>query len=343
MEKPRSRAVSMADVAVAAGVSGQTVSRVVNGRSNVDPETRTRVEAVMLQLGYRPNSAARALRSGRFRSIGVIVFTLASSGNMSTLNAVASVAAEKGYALTLITVEAATQAAVSRAFGRLQEQGVDGVVILMETHPVDDADFDLPSGLPVVIVDSNAAEPHLVVDTDQSQGATAATAHLLDLGHATVWHIAGPQSSYSAERRVDAWRAELERRGCAVMEPLFGDWSAESGYSLGRVLANRGDVTAVFAANDEMAIGALRAFHEAGIRVPEQVSVVGFDDSPIASSVWPPLTTIRQHFDRVGAVAVQALLADIHGDGAEGRTLIPTELVVRSSTASPPGGDEPAR
>lgn len=332
----RRRDVSMADVAALAGVSGQTVSRVANGRANVDPGTRARVLEAMEQLGYRPNSAARALRSGRFHSIGVIMFSLSSYGNTRTLDAVASVAAAEGYSLTLITVESATQSEVSGAFVRLRENAVDGVVILIETHRLDESELALPSGLPVVVVDSNAAYPYPIVDNDQAQGARLATEHLLELGHETVWHVSGPRESYAAERRREAWRAALESRGARVPTVEVGDWTAGSGHEIGRRLARRDDVTAVFASNDQMALGVVRAMHEAGRAVPGELSVVGFDDVPDAANYWPPLTTVRQRFDRLGEIAVRALIAEIEGKEVHDRTLVPTELIVRASSGPRP-------
>ncbi|WP_292859402.1 LacI family DNA-binding transcriptional regulator [Microbacterium sp.] len=332
--RTRRREVSMADVAEAAGVSGQTVSRVANDRSNVDPDTRARVLEAMNRLGYRPNSAARALRSGRFHSIGVIMFSLSSYGNTRTLDAVASVAAAEGYSLTLITVASATQSDVSGAFVRLREHAVDGVVILIETHRIDESELALPSGLPVVVVDSNAAYAYPIVDNDQAQGARLATEHLLDLGHETVWHVSGPRESYAAERRIVAWRDALEARGARVPEVAVGDWTAESGHRIGAWLAADAEVTAVFAANDQMALGVIRALHEAGRAVPADVSVVGFDDMPESGNYWPPLTTVRQHFARVGEAAIRALLSEIDGERAQQLTLVPTELVLRESTAA---------
>ncbi|MDD7928753.1 LacI family DNA-binding transcriptional regulator [Microbacterium thalli] len=331
--RPRRREVSMADVAAMAGVSGQTVSRVANGRTNVDPETRARVRAAMDRLGYRPNSAARALRSGRFRSIGVIMFSLSSYGNTRTLDAVASVAADAGYSLTVITVQSATQSDVSGAFLRLAEHAVDGVVILIETHRLGETELALPTGLPVVVVDSSADYPYPVVDNDQALGARLATEHLLDLGHETVWHISGPRESFAAERRRVAWHDTLVARGAGVPDVLVGDWTAESGYDLGRTLVTDESVTAVFASNDRMALGLLRALHETGRAVPADVSVVGYDDAPESANFWPPLTTVRQHFTRVGEAAVRALLTEIDGGPVPAeRTLVPTELVVRTSS-----------
>lgn len=325
----------MEDVAREAGVSGQTVSRVVNARGYVGAATRERVEGAMQRLGYRPNSAARALRSGRFRAIGVIMFSFSSYGNQRTLDAIAVRAAQMGYALTLIPVESSARETVAGAFRRIEEHAVDGIIIVIEAHQLDEAEVEIPGGLPVVLVDSNRGAEHPFVDTDQAQGARLATEHLLDLGHDTVWHVAGPAKSYSAERRRESWRKTLESRGRETPEALQGDWSAESGYHAGLRLREIGGVTAVFAANDQMAIGVIRAFREIGREIPGDVSVVGFDGLPDAAQLWPPLTTVQQHPERVGALAVDALLAELDGSEQAQTPLVGTELIVRESTASP--------
>jgi DNA-binding LacI/PurR family transcriptional regulator len=323
----------MADVAALAQVSSQTVSRVANGLSNVESSTRDRVLAAMAQVGYRPNSAARALKTGRFRSIGVITFTLSTFGNMRTLDAIATASTAAGYSITLMPITLPTQGEVVGAFTRLSEQAVDGVVIIAESHIRDRADIDLPTGLPVVVVDSNAGEHYSVVDTDQTEGARLATQHLLDLGHRNVWHITGPQASFSAGRREDSWRSTLITAGITPPAVLVGDWSTHSGYTHGLELAGRAEVTAIFAANDQMALGVIRAMHEKGRRVPQEVSVVGFDDMEEADSFWPPLTTVHQDFSEVGRLCIQKLLAQLDDSQLPGTTIVPTRLVERSSTA----------
>jgi DNA-binding LacI/PurR family transcriptional regulator len=330
------RGPSMADVAREAGVSGQTVSRVVNGRLNVDGTTRERVLEAMRRVGYRPNSAARALRYGQFRSIGVIMSALSTFGNSRTLDAVASAAVASGYSITLMPVMQPTQGEVTGAFSKLDEHAVDGVLILIEQHELDRSEIDLPAGLPVVVIDSNPRTDYAMVDNDQALGAELATTHLLELGHDTVWHVAGPRHSFAAEHREKAWRATLRRHGRTVPPAVAGDWSAESGYTLGTRLSRDPAMTAVFAANDQMALGLLRALHEAGRAVPEEVSVVGFDDMPESAHFWPPLTTVRQSFADVGRRAVDTLLAEIAlGQRKVTSIIVPTTLVLRSSTAPP--------
>lgn len=326
----------MADVAREAHVSGQTVSRVSNGRHNVDADTRERVLAAMRKLGYRPNSAARALRTGRFHSIGVIMFTLSSFGNMRTLDAIAIASADAGYSITLIPVPHPTQGEISGAFDRLSEEAVDGVIIIIEAHLLDESDIELPPDLPVVVVDSTGSDRYTVVDTDQALGARLATEHLLALGHRTVWHIAGPERSYSASRRRESWQQTLAAHGAEAPPVLVGDWSAESGHEIGRALAADPEVTAIFAANDQMALGVLRAMHEAGRAVPGEVSVVGFDDMEEAASFWPPLTTVRQFFGEVGRLSVEALLHEVESSERRENRLVTTELIERASTGRPP-------
>jgi DNA-binding LacI/PurR family transcriptional regulator len=332
------RRVSMGDVARLAGVSAQTVSRVSNGHPGVLETTRDQVLAAMRELGYRPNGAARALKSGEFRTLGVILFTLSTTGNMRTLEAISASAAREGYAITLLPVAVPTQDGVRGAFTRLGELAVDACIIIMETHLLDAATVSLPPGVHVVVADSDAGDRYSVVDTDQAGGAREAVRHLLDLGHRTVWHVAGPEESYAAQRRAAAWRATLTESGRPVPPLVRGDWSAETGYHAGLRLAAEPDCTAVFAANDQMALGLLRALHERGKDVPRDISVIGFDDIREAGSFIPPLTTIHQDFTQLGRLLVAGALQQIRTESPErGTTLVPTRIVLRASTAPPPG------
>jgi DNA-binding LacI/PurR family transcriptional regulator len=323
----------MADVAAMAGVSSQTVSRVANHLPNVEDDTRQRVLSAMRLLGYRPNTAARALATGSFGVLGVISFSLTAYGNARTLGAISSAAQLHGYTVNVITAKAPTEQAVHEAFDRLALQAVDGIVII-EAQILDSPSLRLPDGVPVVIADGAANQRIPTVDIDQSYGAQAATQHLLDLGHRTVWHIAGPQDSYAAQRRAESWHATLKASGRPVPPVVFGDWSAQSGFAAGRQLAQRNDVTAVFAANDQMALGVILALHQAGRSVPGDVSVVGFDDMEEARFFLPPLTTIRQDFEEVGQRCVSLLLEHInsgHVPVGAAYSISPT-LVTREST-----------
>lgn len=325
------RRVSMADVAAEAGVSGQTVSRVANGSPRVDPATRARVEAAMERLGYRMHRAARALRTGRTDTIGLIVSTLASVGNSRMLQALADAAAAQGFALTVVT--ATGRDAVADGFARLRDQGIDGAVILNEATALARG-IDVPDGLALVVVDAprddHASAPRFAtVQTDHVAGARAATEHLLGLGHATVHHLAGPADSFAAVERERGWRDALEAAGRPVPDLVRGDWTAASGHA---AVAGLDDgVTALFTANDQMALGALRALSDRGLRVPEDVAVVGFDDVADAADYRPPLTTIRQDFDALGAAAIDALVARLAGAAVAPVVLVP-ELIRRAST-----------
>ncbi|WP_426321994.1 LacI family DNA-binding transcriptional regulator [Microbacterium sp. E-13] len=327
----------MRDVAEFAGVSGQTVSRVANNMGNVAERTRRRVELAMVELGYRPNIAARALRSGEFRSIAVVAFGLETLGNIRTVSAIADEAARRNYAVELISVQHTpdepSAADFSWAMRRLGQDAVDGIILILETSKSATAALELPPGVPAVIVDAGAAFEHPSVDANQEQGARLAVDHLLSLGHPTVWHIGGPTVSNAAAARAKAWRSRLEEAGLPLPDMVSGDWTPESGYAAGLELASRGDVTAVFAANDQMALGALRAFHERGVGVPADISVVGFDDMAESAQFWPPLTTVRQNFETAGATAVLLLVDQIEKrEVAAGRRVIDTDLVVRAST-----------
>ena len=328
----RRRGASMADVARLAGVSSQTVSRVSTGHPKVTAATRHQVFAAMKELGYRPNSAARALKLGEFRTIGVILFTLSTTGNSRTVEAIANHAAQEGYAITLIPVSVPTQDGVLGAFTRLGELAVDGVIIIMENHLLDAQQVTVPPGVHVVVVDSDAGDRYTVVDTDQADGARQAVRHLLDLGHQTVWHLTGPTESYASQRRAAAWRAVLAESDRPIPPECRGDWSASAGYAAGLALADEPSCTAIFAANDQMALGLLRAFHERGRTVPRDVSVVGFDD--IAQSHWKSydLTTVKFDLaERVRALVRLILRRLNEPDAPALEETLHTSLVVRGT------------
>lgn len=331
----RRRAPVMSDVGRLAGVSHQTVSRVINGSRHVRPETRQRVLDAMRELDYRPNSVARALVTGRSNTLGVVTFDTTLYGPASTLCGIERAAHEAGYFIIVASLKALNHSSVSEAVERLRLHGVDGILAIAPQQNAAEALRAAPSEIPLVAVEAGPTGQVPVVAVDQVIGAATATEHLLGLGHRTVRHVAGPRGWLEAMQRLDGWRATLEAAGVEVPEPLYGDWSAQSGYDLGSALASDPDVTAIFAANDQMALGVLRAMHEAGREIPQDVSLVGFDDIPEAAYFMPPLTTIRQDFDEMGARGVRLLLRTM----IAGRPLEPgpdsrPELIVRSSTTA---------
>ncbi len=336
----RSRTVrdpSMFDVARRAGVSHQTVSRVLNEHPNVRPETRARVVAAIGELGYRRNDAARALVTGRSRVLGVIAPRSTLFGPVSMLAAFDEQAAAAGFAVSVGQVRTLDRAAIDQAVQRHLDQRVAGLVVLAPVPSVEQALDGLPAGLPHVLINGDPARSASTVRIDQVAGARLATRHLLDAGHHTVWHVSGPDDWYDAAGRVQGWRAELAAAGIEAPPLMGGDWSAASGFRAGQLLARMPEVTAVFAANDAMATGVLRAMAEHGRSVPGDVSVVGFDDSPESGYLIPPLTTVRQDFESLAHESLRLLLEQLGttGPAAERRVAVAPTLVSRSSVAPP--------
>ena len=335
------QAPSLADVAALAGVSSQTVSRVSTGAQNVRPSTRDRVLRAMEELGYSPNGAARALRYGSFGTIGLIAHRLARVGEAFTVEGVVEAARDEGYAVKLVELVSPTSEGVLAAAARMSQQAIDGLIIIRAEASIP-YNLALPPTLPVVVSDSRFLDSGLpTVAADQVAGTRQAVDYLLSLGHRTVHHVAGPADSNPARDREETWRATVEAAGRPVPPVRRGDWSALSGYQIGQALCSDPTMTAVFCANDEMAFGLMRALHEAGRRVPEEISVVGFDNVPLAAYLWPPLTTVSQDFHTIGRKLIDLLLEQMReGEGAPssdgGRVLVPTELIVRASTGTPP-------
>ncbi|QWW20167.1 LacI family DNA-binding transcriptional regulator [Schaalia sp. 19OD2882] len=331
----------MTDVARIAGVSHQTVSRVLNGSGRVAEETRRKVLDAIEQTGYRRNSVARALARNRSETIGVVSTSGLFHGPMSTLLAVEVAARTHGYYTVVAPVDDDDPGAVRAVIDHFLSLPVDGVVLI---SPVRDVAADLANlSLPVPVVAVTAADPGpgcgvITISIDQQAGARAAMEHLLDLGHTDIAHVPGPRSYFEARIRCRVWRGMLEDRGLAVREPHDGGWEFEVGYREGLRMHAQGLPTAVFCANDQSALGLYRAFGQLGVRIPQEVSVVGFDDMPAAAHYLPSLTTIGQDFTRMGRRAVDALVRAIdEGEAVETSMLAPT-LVVRESTAPPRTG-----
>ncbi|WP_433431262.1 LacI family DNA-binding transcriptional regulator [Nonomuraea sp. CA-141351] len=334
------RPAVIGDVARLAGVSNQTVSRVLNERPNVREETRERVLEAIRQLDYRPNLMARGLVRQQAHTIGVISFDSVLFGPASTLLGIGRAARAAGYGVTIATPESFDRGSIVEAMADLTSHTVAGVITVFASQAAaTSALHSLPEGLPAVAVEAAPDESVPAVRIDQVEGVRMAVEHLLRLGHSTVWHVSGPRERMDAQARIEAWRATLEQAGRSVPRVVPGDWSAESGYQAGLELAERSGVTAVFAANDHMALGLLRAFNERGIRVPDDVSVVGFDDIPEAGYLIPPLTTVRPDHEEVGRRAVEVLLRQMDGqdDDADDAPHVVPALVRRASTAPAPG------
>lgn len=338
VSEPAPRPAVMHDVARLAGVSHQTVSRVLNGHANVRPATRERVLEAIRQLDYHPNTSARALVTRRARTIGVMSFDTRLYGPASTLLAIERAARAEGYAVTLISIPTLDRDSVRTAVRSLAGQAVDGAIVIAPRERAAHGLGDLRPELPVVAVEAGHASEIPVVSVDQAAGARLATEHLLTLGHKTVWHVAGPADWLEASERIDGWHAALDDAGRPAVPIVRGDWSPRSGYEAGLELLDKPRLTAVFAANDQMALGVMHAFHERGIRVPDDVSVVGFDNIPESAYFTPSLTTVHQDFDEVGRRGVRLLIDIMHGgrDRVGPPARVPAELVRRRSSAPPP-------
>lgn len=323
----------MHDVARLAGVSHQTVSRVLNNLPNVSDSTRKRVLQAIDQLDYRPNQMARGLVTRKSGRIGVISLESLLFGPSSSLLGIEQAARRAGYsvAVAVLGADEPTQDLSTMLAG----QAVDGLIVIAPSEAAAANIRAISPQVPVVAVEASYDSTMPVAAVDQYRGAQQATEHLMSLGHATVWQLAGPADWIEARDRIEGWRAALSEAG-AVTPPLIrGDWSAASGYRAALQLAGQGEVTAVFAANDQMAVGMLHGFHEAGLRVPDDVSVVGFDDIPEAEYLIPALTTVRQDFKAVGHQGVELLTKLIAGEEVSSPSLIQPELVIRQSSRSP--------
>ena len=327
----------MADVARLAGVSHQTVSRVLNDHPNVRPHTREKVLAAVRQLAYRPNAAARALVTRRTHTLGVISIDSTLYGPAMMLHSIER-AAQYGYFVVIASLPTLDRRSMLEAVDRFLGQAVEGIIVIAPQTSAVAALGHVPSDVPLVAVGCGTRAPLTSVAVDNADGAARATRYLLDLGHETVHHAAGPGSWLDARERIDGWRAALRGAGAPEPEIMSGDWSARSGYEIGHKLAALDGVTAVLCANDNMALGLIRALTERGRDVPADISVVGFDDVPEAGYFLPPLTTVRQDFTELGRRALSALVDRISGTGEAGpRIRVPPELVVRASAARPRG------
>lgn len=331
-----SRRPSLKDVAREAGVSYQTVSRVINNGPRVSVATKDRVLAVIAELGYRRNDAARALVTSRSHSVGVIADASPRYGPVSTLAAVETAARDAGYTALVATMSNPAPAIVAETFRSFTERGVEGIVVIAPRVPMATVAQGMSADVPVVMLSPGEAshEGITVFFEDQELGARLATRHLIHLGHREIAHLAGSQDWLDGQVRLRGWQAELNAHKIPAVAVRYGDWSGESAYRIGQQMVAEGLPSSIFIASDLMALAFLRALYEHGVVVPRDISVVGFDDNEFAPQVFPPLTTVRQSFATVGTRCMEILLDLIDGRQVDNTPAVP-ELIVRGSAAAP--------
>lgn len=340
---PHASAPTMAHVARRAGVSHQTVSRVLNDASAVRPETRDRVLQAIAELGYRRNSAARALVTRRSGLIGVIVDELPLYGPASTVTGIAEAARAAGYGVTLDPLFSIDGSTLAAAIEHHLSQSVEAIVLVTAHGEAPDESLLRSIDVPLIALDGFLGEGAPTAGVDQRAGGAMATRHLLDLGHRHIAHITGPPGWPQADDRSNGYHDALAQAGVDPGPVVPGDWSPRVGHDgVARILDEDPLVTAIFVANDQMAMGTLRALAERGLRVPEDVSVVGFDDIPEAAYFQPPLTTIRQDFASLGHAAVRLVVDALAGEDLTS-AYVPPRLMARASTGRPPRRGTPRR
>ncbi|SMB97711.1 LacI family DNA-binding transcriptional regulator [Deinococcus hopiensis] len=328
--------VTIHDVARHAGVSHQTVSRVMNEHPSVAPGTRKKVLAAVEALHYQPNSAARSLVTQRSHTLGIVGFGLPYYGPAQMMVNIEQAARSRGYSVSLASIPALREAEIERALLDLRRQNVEGIILIA---PLEGANTQrirkLCDDVPFVLVDAPELNSNSGATIDQKTGACVAAQHLISLGHERIALLSGPQRWYDARLRLDGWTEALNGAGLAPVSILEGDWSAVSGFGLTQeLLAARIPFTGLLVGNDQMALGALWALHEREISVPDDVSIVGYDDIPESRFFHPPLTTVRQDFATLGALSLAALLRAVESPNSHANPqVLKPELVIRRSTA----------
>lgn len=329
------RPATIADVARLAGVSVPTVSRVLTGAARVSEERRRRVDKAIADLGYRPSAAAQVLASGRSTTIAIVTANTSRYGYAEAIRGVEESARAAGFAVIIVVVESERAGEVRAAANAVLRQSVAGVVVLKFDPPGVAALKALESAVPTVALSGvpEAGVPQAVLD--ESGAAAALTEHLLGLGHCTVHHVRIPPSG-KEDGRTTGWRLALQRHGVTVPQIEDVSWNVATAYAIGARLAEDPSVTAVFCGNDETAMGLIRGIHDTGRSVPADISVVGFDDHPLASMFIPALTTARQDFAELGRHGTAQLLALLNGESPLALETVEPPLVYRESTAPPP-------
>jgi DNA-binding LacI/PurR family transcriptional regulator len=335
--RKKSKNLTIDDIAALSGVSYQTVSRVLNGMRYVSPTTREKVQSVMHRFGFRPNIAARQLASQRSTTVGLVTFATSFYGPAQILANCEQASKEQGLSFMFSGIVDQSIPEIQRAVNELCAHQVCGILLYLPFRMNLRELQDVCRNVPIVAVDSRLGFKCPAIYIAQELGSRIATRHLIQLGHRKIAYLKGPAFWQAAELRFKGWLKELKAAGLNPGPVVAGDWTAESGFGSARKLVtqNWGQFSALVAANDQMALGAIRAFEEGGIRIPRVVSVVGFDDIPEAGFLRPPLSTIKQDFAALARWSVQCLTNQLNSTKeVRLRTIQPT-FVERKSTAEP--------
>jgi DNA-binding LacI/PurR family transcriptional regulator len=323
------------DVAKLAGVSHQTVSRVINNAGYIKDDTRIKVQEAMGDLGYVPNAAARALVTSKTKIVGILVSDIVYHGPAGMMHAMEKEARRGGFFAISASVDPLDDNSIAQGIEHLRRLGIEGLVVITPQSDSVQAVERLVTDIPVVFIDSPNNSKELSAELDNFSGAKRATEHLISLGHESIVHVTGPSGWFDSAPRVAGYESAMHD---AKLQPKIvpGDWTVPTGYEIGRGLDMDTDkVTAIFAANDHLALGLMRALRQRGYAIPERVSIIGFDDVPEAAYYEPPLTTMRPDFAELGRVAMEKMLGHINSEEMlRAETLVP-ELIVRESTARP--------
>lgn len=329
--------VTVHDVARRAGVSIATVSRALNGRGRISEQTRENVLDVVRELGYLPNDLARGLVGMATQTIALLLPDITNPYFPELVKGVQTVADERGH-LLLLCNNADDERKTVADVEMLRRKKVDGILLVPGALASSHALAEATKGIPVVVIDRRIPGQHAdLVTVDHRCGARQATEHLIELGHHRIAHLSGPRNVISARERRTGWRQAMRKHNLPTDSVQTGDFTEEGGYAgARRLLDSEADFTAVFAANDLSAIGLLRAFTEAGVRVPRDVSVIGFDGIRLATYTTPALTTVVQPIYQLGRAAAELLLDRIEAPQEPRTVVLDTTLEVRDSTAPPP-------
>jgi DNA-binding LacI/PurR family transcriptional regulator len=329
------RQANIYDVARLAKVSHQTVSRVINNNTSIRPETKTRVLKAMEALEYRPNQAARALASAKTKMLGILASDTDFTGPASMVHEMERAARSQGYFVVNVGIDPTDITSVKEGIEHLQRLGIEGLAIVTPHEQAVEYVRANVAGIPVVTLDSMYRLDELAVSVDNFAGGASATQHLIDLGHTGILHISGPKNWFESATRAAGYTSTMLN---ANLTPMIvdGDWEIETGYRIaGEIDFIAKGITAVFVANDRMALGLIHSLREQGVSIPEQLSVIGFDDLEESQYSWPPLTTMRQDFRALGDTAMQLLLRELSGKATKKVDRLVPELVLRKSTAPP--------